>query len=100
MHVRPKRREFCEICNTRQRTVIDKHHIIPRTDPRCTDDLGNIAIICSNCHRRVHAHEIIIEGVFATTDGCRLFWHYSGENYTIRPGVMLKADGTADVVEG
>lgn len=99
MHQRPTRKEFCEICGTTKRSTIDRHHIIPRTDPRCTDNLGNIAIICSNCHRSVHANEIIIEGVFFTTEGSKLFWHYEGEDYVVRPGVFLLADGTANIVE-
>lgn len=99
MKVRSKTSKECEICGNKDRATIDKHHIIPRTDPRCTNALSNIAIICSNCHRKVHAGEIIIEGVFSTSVGTRLFWHKSGESHVVRPGIFLQKDGTAKIVE-
>jgi len=89
----------CEICGNANKKVLDKHHIIPVTDPKSTNLMSNLAIICSNCHRRVHAHEIIIEGVFATTDGSALFWHYSGDPHIITSGVILNKDGTATIGE-
>jgi hypothetical protein len=61
--------------------------------------LGNLAIICSNCHRRVHAGEVIIEGVFMTSVGVKLFWHSSDEDFIVRPGIFLLKDGTADIKE-
>lgn len=93
------RRKTCEICETDITKIRHKHHIIPRGDPRSTDLPSNLAYICPNCHYRVHAGEIIIEGVFSSTGGIRLFWHYAGEGYIIRPGVILKEDGTAEIVE-
>lgn len=97
--MRSKYNKKCEICETQNKKVIDKHHIIPRTDPRTHHGLSNLAIICSNCHRRVHAGEIIIEGVFMTSIGQKLFWHYDGEPHIVRPGVFLLKDGTANIIE-
>lgn len=99
MNVRSKLKKVCEICGSKNKSTIDKHHIIPRTDPRTTDNISNLAIICSNCHRRVHAGEIIIEGVYTTSAGTLLFWHYSDKPWTIRPGIFLQKDGTAKIVE-
>lgn len=96
---RTKVRTECEICGMRNKKAIDFHHIIPQTDPRCTNGISNLAIICSNCHRLVHAHEIIIEGVFQTSQGHKLFWHKKGEKPIIRTGVILQDDGTALILE-
>jgi len=99
MRNRYRDKKVCEICSTSESVVIDKHHIIPRADSRSTDNLSNLAIICSNCHRKVHNHLIIIEGVFPTSSGMRLFWYKKGDSYTIRPGIFIQKDGTALIVE-
>ena len=91
---RPKNE--CEICGVRG-AMLDRHHIIPRTDPRSTDLDSNLAVICANCHRRVHSHEIIIEGVFPTSTGKHLFFHKAGDPHVIRGGVHLRSDGTAEI---
>lgn len=57
----------CEICGETCKAVLHHHHIIPRTDPKCTDDWVNVCVICSNCHNKVHADEIKIIGVFPAT---------------------------------
>lgn len=97
--MRTKSKTMCEICGTTNKAAIDYHHIIPRTDPRTHHGLSNLAIICSNCHRRVHAGEIIIEGVYPTSGGTFLFWHYDNQDYTVRPGVFLQKNGTALIME-
>ena len=89
----------CEICGEQDRSTLDRHHIIPRTDPMCTNWPDNLALICSNCHRRVHAGEIIIEGVFMTSLGLRLITHAKGEPFLVRPGIILRPDGLAEIVE-
>lgn len=94
---RPKK--MCEICGEQNPKVLDRHHIIPRTDPKCTELDSNLAVVCANCHRQIHALEIIIEGVFPTSNGRMLFWHKAGEMHQVRPGIMLHKDGTATVVE-
>ena len=89
----------CEICGFSNKKALHLHHIIPRTDPHCTDFPSNLACICSNCHNLVHAKEIIIEGRFATTatEESKLFWHKAGDPPVIRTGVILNDDGTATV---
>lgn len=57
----------CEICNLTCKSVLHYHHIIPRTEPDCTDDWINVCVICSNCHNRVHSDEIKIIGIFPST---------------------------------
>lgn len=97
MYKRPKIK--CEVCGNKNKKVLDRHHIIPRTDPNCTDLDSNLAIVCANCHRKIHAKEIIIEGVFKTTFGTELFWHYVNEKPIVRTGVILNDDETATVLE-
>jgi len=88
----------CEICEE-QGIVLDRHHVVPRTDSRSTDLDSNLAILCANCHRRVHAGEFIIEGVFSTSAGKNLFWHEAGKPFIIKKGIILNKDGTAEILE-
>lgn len=89
----------CEICEFSDTKVLHRHHIIPRTDPNSTELDSNLAVICSNCHMKVHAGDFIIEGVFQTSLGTKLFFHKKGEKYIIAPGVILNSDGTATVLK-
>ena len=75
----PKKKIKCEICGNTNKSVLHRHHIIPRTDPRCNNSDFNIACICSNCHHEVHAGQIIIIGVYSTTDGLQTMWFRKGE---------------------
>lgn len=75
--MRPKIK--CEICGLQKKTILHRHHIIPRIDPRSTNDNQNIAIICPNCHSLVHSGDIIIIGMYQTTDGMQLIWFRKDE---------------------
>jgi len=68
----------CEICGKKE-PVLHKHHIIPRTDPRSTNKNENLALICPNCHTRVHLGEIIIIGLYKSTAGFNLVWFKKNE---------------------
>ncbi len=57
----------CEICGTKDKPTLHAHHIIPRTDLNCTNNNMNLAIICSNCHAKIHSGIIEIIGVFPAT---------------------------------
>jgi hypothetical protein len=92
-----KEKHECEICGLLSQSALERHHIIPRTDPRCTDFESNIATICGSCHNEVHAGDKIIEGRFVTTSGTRLFWHTSGSAHKISEGVILLPSGLADI---
>lgn len=78
MKVRPKVK--CECCGESDKNILEKHHIIPRTDPNCTNDNFNIAILCSNCHSKVHLGSLKIIGVFPSTDpsGFTLVYELNG----------------------
>jgi 5-methylcytosine-specific restriction endonuclease McrA len=57
----------CEICGETDTAVLHKHHIVERTDPNTSHDDMNLAIICANCHNKVHDGSIEIVGVFPST---------------------------------
>ena len=77
MALRPK--ISCEICGLHKRAILHRHHIIPKKDPRSTNSDNNLAIICPNCHSCVHTGELIIIGLYQTTDGLQLMWFRKGE---------------------
>lgn len=76
---RPKVR--CEICGETNIAVLERHHIVPRTELNCTHDDFNIAILCGNCHTKHHAGMIKIIGVFPSTDpsGVSLIYEENGQ---------------------
>jgi len=68
----------CEICDEPNISILHYHHIIPRCDPRSTNNNNNIAILCPTCHSLVHAGEIIIIGVYKTTNDYNTMWFKKG----------------------
>ena len=58
----------CEVCGERDVKILEKHHIIPRTDLNCTNDDLNIAVLCASCHSKLHTKSLKIIGVFPSTD--------------------------------
>lgn len=91
------KKAVCEMCGLHSAKAIERHHIIPRTDPRCTDEPINIASICGSCHNEVHAGEKIIEGRYLTSSGVKVIWHKSGEPFIVREGVILLPSGMAEI---
>jgi len=55
----------CCICGESNYKILDCHRIIPGSK---YTDWGTL-ILCSNCHRKVHAEEIIILGKYKSTAG-------------------------------
>lgn len=69
----------CEICGFSDLRIVHRHHIIPRCDPRCHNGANNLACLCPNCHSGVHAGDILILGVYSSTNGRCLVWYHKGE---------------------
>jgi uncharacterized membrane protein len=65
------------VCGFDNPHALNIHHVIPRCDPRSTNDNINLAILCHTCHDLVHAGDIIILGVFSSTalGGRTVVWH-------------------------
>jgi hypothetical protein len=72
-------KEFCEVCGDTRVAALNIHHIIPRCDPRCSNDNHNLSIVCHTCHDLIHAGEITIIGVYDSTDGRKLLFFKEGE---------------------
>ena len=60
--------------------MIHKHHIIPKSDPRSSNNDNNLAIVCPTCHARIHTGEIIVLGVYQTTGGTIPIWFKNGDD--------------------
>lgn len=58
---------ICEICKEDDKATLHKHHIVERTDPNTSNDDMNLAIVCSNCHNKIHHGNIEVIGVFPST---------------------------------
>jgi len=79
-HGQPKlAKERCEICGYDKRAALNIHHIIPKRDPRCTNNNNNLAIVCHSCHDLIHEGEITIIGVYSSTGGRKLMWFKQDE---------------------
>jgi hypothetical protein len=57
----------CEIECCNEVLNLEFHHIIPRTDPLCTNKPENIAILCPVHHALTHSGQLILLGVFPAT---------------------------------
>ena len=73
---RPKK--ICEICEVSD-VLLHYHHVIPQCDPRCTNGNGNIAILCPNCHTKVHEGKLNIIGIYKSTNDYSVMWYKTGE---------------------
>jgi 5-methylcytosine-specific restriction endonuclease McrA len=58
---------ICEICGENNKAVLHKHHIIERIDRNTTNHELNLAIVCSNCHNKIHAKQIELIGLYPST---------------------------------
>jgi hypothetical protein len=56
----------CEICGEDNKSVLDYHHIIERTEIGSSHNMLNLAILCACCHRRSH-NDIKVIGVIPST---------------------------------
>jgi len=71
----------CELCGFSNKAALHVHHIIPRCDPRCSNNLSNLAVVCAICHSLIHSPvgTYTIVGVFQTTAGRKVMWFKEGE---------------------
>jgi 5-methylcytosine-specific restriction endonuclease McrA len=57
----------CEIESCNEVTNLHAHHIIERTEENTNNNIFNLAILCPNCHAKVHSGNIKIIGLFPST---------------------------------
>lgn len=57
----------CEIEDCDETLNLELHHIIPRTDPRCTNNNSNLCVLCQNHHALTHSGQLILIGFYPST---------------------------------
>jgi hypothetical protein len=73
----------CEVCGEKDTSVLELHHIVPRTDSNTNNDPYNLAIICANCHSKNHRGNLKIIGIYPSTklpNGRTLIYELEGIN--------------------
>lgn len=72
----------CEVCGLKDPSLLQKHHIIERTELNTSNHDLNLAIICANCHLLCHEGKLKIVGVFPSTkppNGRTLIYELNGK---------------------
>lgn len=59
----------CEICGEKDSSILERHHIVERTEAESTNHDFNLSVICPSCHSKVHSGSIKILGVLPGTKG-------------------------------
>lgn len=70
MNRRPKlHKEYCEIegCSVTDPKLLQHHHIVERKEVGTSNHHQNLAVICANCHLKIHSGSLQIIGVFPST---------------------------------
>ncbi len=71
----------CRFCGEKEYSVLDEHHIQMQSlgGP---DTEHNRMIVCANCHRKIHAGLIVVDGWYFTSSGWKIHcWVDSEERY-------------------
>ena len=68
--------KLCQICNQKAH---HSHHINSKSY-KGSNKKFNLVDLCASCHVEVHLSNIVLEGVFLTSDGYELIWHKKGED--------------------
>jgi len=77
-HAAQKCRFAPKYCDSDDYTVLDVHRITPGAEGgKYTKE--NTVVVCSNCHRRIHAGEIEVDRYYQTTKGRLLYVIVNGE---------------------
>ena len=62
------KKEQCEICGEKDEATLHAHHIVERTELNTSNDDMNTAVLCANCHNKLHLGTALkIIGVFPST---------------------------------
>lgn len=58
----------CQLCDESDYAVLDCHRIVPGEDGGKYSDF-NTVVLCSNCHRKVHDGQIVMDRKYQTLEG-------------------------------
>lgn len=67
----------CKFCGETDYAVLDVHRIVPGEEGGTYTEF-NTVVACSNCHRKVHDGQIIIDRKYFSTGGWILHYWYEG----------------------
>lgn len=70
----------CLICGETNYNILDVHRIVPGAEGGKYKE-WNMVCLCSNCHRKVHAEEIVIKGKYNSTKGIIVHCFIDGKEY-------------------
>ena len=68
----------CHFCSCDDYALLDLHRIVPGEDGGEYKE-GNVVCTCSNCHRRIHDGQIVIDRWNMSTKGKVLHYFVEGE---------------------
>jgi hypothetical protein len=68
----------CYFCGCDDYALLDLHRIIPG-EQGGKYVKGNVVCACGNCHRRIHAGQIVIDRWYPSTKGKILHYFIEGE---------------------
>lgn len=57
----------CEVCGESDASSLHRHHIVEQTELNTTNHDFNLAILCANCHAKVHSGILEIIGIWPGT---------------------------------
>ena len=57
----------CEVCGEKNKSTLHRHHIVEQTEAHTDNHDMNLAIVCANCHSKIHSGDLEIIGVFPGT---------------------------------
>jgi hypothetical protein len=60
-------RDYCEVCGNTDKSTLIHHHIIERKQLNTSNDPFNLAVLCSNCHAKIHRGDLKIIAVLPST---------------------------------
>lgn len=70
----------CFFCDESNYELLDAHRILPGENGGKYHD-SNILVTCSNCHRRVHSGEIVVDKKYMSTKGILVHYWRDGQEF-------------------
>jgi hypothetical protein len=72
----------CYFCSINDYALLDVHRIIPGEKNGEYTNVNSLCV-CSNCHRRIHNEQIIIDRKYQTSSGCTIlhYWENGEEKW-------------------
>lgn len=72
----------CYFCPESDYSLLDVHRIVEGQDGGKYTN-GNTVVVCSNCHRKIHAEQIKIDRYYLASNGKNVlhYWDAEGEQW-------------------